>query len=63
MEKLRSESTKQNNLIQTLVNSIHAAELELNKKRQELRDREALEKRKDDANTEVGTLETKSKVR
>ncbi|KAK4701138.1 DNA repair protein RAD50, partial [Phenoliferia sp. Uapishka_3] len=61
MDKLRTDSQKMNQQIQSLTNSIHTIELDLNKKRQELRDKEALEKRKDEANGEITALEEKRK--
>ncbi|KAM0751847.1 hypothetical protein T439DRAFT_220598 [Meredithblackwellia eburnea MCA 4105] len=61
MDKIRSESQKQSNTLQSLVNSIHSAEMALNKKRQDLRDKEALEKRKEDTSSEIAQLDVKLK--
>lgn len=63
MDKLRAEFQKHTSTVQTITNHIHGIELDLNKKRQNLKDKETLEKRKEDARTEIGMLETKAKVR
>ncbi|GAA5916492.1 hypothetical protein JCM6882_001738 [Rhodosporidiobolus microsporus] len=60
-DKIRLEQQKATQTLQTLSNSIHSREMELSKKRQELKDKEALEQRQVDAREEVGKLEKESK--
>lgn len=62
-EKLRSDSGKQTSTIHALANSIHSAEMQLNRKQQELKDKEALETRKEGTQAEIVTLEAESRVR
>lgn len=62
VEKIRSEQQSATRTIQSLSNSIHAREMELSRKRQELKDKEALEARQNDARAEVANLEKQSKV-
>ena len=49
--------------VQALVNSLHSMELDLSKKKEKLREKVALEKRRDDARTEATKLEATRLVR
>ncbi|GAA6059582.1 hypothetical protein JCM10212_000638 [Sporobolomyces blumeae] len=60
-EKLRTEQQTATNTVQTLSSSIHSREMELSRKRQELKDKEALETRQAEAREEVANLERQSK--
>lgn len=62
-EKIRNEQQKQNSLVQSLSESIHSNEMELQSKRQELREKEALEKQKETARDEIVDHEKELKVR
>jgi hypothetical protein len=63
MEKLRSESQKQSSTLQALGNAIHSAEMQLSRKQQELRDKEALEKQKETTQADISRLEAQVKAR
>ncbi|GJN94490.1 hypothetical protein Rhopal_007572-T1 [Rhodotorula paludigena] len=60
-EKIRTEQQQATNTIQTLSTSIHAREMELSKRRQELKDKEALEQTQVETRDNIGKLETQSK--
>lgn len=62
-EKIRTDQQQATNTIQTLSTSIHAREMELSKRRQELKDKEALEQNQVEARDNIGKLEKQSKVR
>ncbi|SCV74588.1 BQ2448_7617 [Microbotryum intermedium] len=61
VDRLRLEQQSQTNLIQSLIKSIHANEMELAKKRQEIKEREDLERQKEAERAEIETLEAKAK--
>ena len=61
-DKIRSEQQSATRTIQSLSSSIHAREMELSRKRQELKDKEALEARQNDTREEVANLEKQAKV-
>lgn len=63
MDKIRSEQQSATRTVQSLSSSIHSREMELSRKRQELKDKEALETRQNDAREEVTNLEKQAKVR
>lgn len=63
MEKLRTESQKQASTLQTMGDAVHSAELRLNKKQQEFKEKEALEAQKAAMQTEVEQLDTQTRVR
>jgi len=50
-------------VLQTLSATIHGHELDLSKRRQELKDKEALEQTQVEAREQIGKLEKQSKVR
>ncbi|KAK4330749.1 DNA repair protein RAD50 [Rhodotorula toruloides] len=60
-EKVRAEQQSTTNTLQTLSTSIHQREMDLSKKRQEVRDKETLEQRQNDAREEIAKLEKQSK--
>ncbi|GAA5991630.1 hypothetical protein JCM5350_007782 [Sporobolomyces pararoseus] len=60
-DKIRSEQQSATRTIQSLSSSIHAREMELSRKRQELKDKEALEARQNDTREEVANLEKQAK--
>ncbi|GAA6021568.1 hypothetical protein JCM10207_005070 [Rhodosporidiobolus poonsookiae] len=60
-EKIRTEQQTAMNTLQTLSNSIHSREMELSRKKQDLKDKEALEQRQVDAREETVRLEKESK--
>ncbi|GAA5930091.1 MRX complex DNA-binding subunit [Sporobolomyces koalae] len=60
-EKIRAEQQSTTRTIQSLSSSIHGRELELTRKRQEVKDKEALETRQNDARDEVANLEKQAK--
>ncbi|GAA6018937.1 hypothetical protein JCM11491_005685 [Sporobolomyces phaffii] len=60
-DKIRSEQQSATRTIQSLSSSIHAREMDLTRRRQELKDKEALETRQNDAREEVGDLEKQAK--
>ncbi|GAA5829449.1 hypothetical protein JCM5353_001337 [Sporobolomyces roseus] len=61
MDKIRSEQQSATRTVQSLSSSIHSREMELSRKRQELKDKEALETRQNDAREEVTSLEKQAK--
>lgn len=63
MEKIRAEQQTSSTTLQTLSNSIHSREMDLAKKKQELKDKDALEQTQKDAREEIIKLETQTKVR
>jgi len=63
MDKIHSEQQSATRTVQSLSSSIHSREMELSRKRQELKDKEALETRQNDAREEVTNLEKQAKVR
>ncbi|GAA5876452.1 hypothetical protein JCM3774_003780 [Rhodotorula dairenensis] len=60
-EKIRTEQHATTTTLQTLSNSIHAREMDLAKKRQELKDKDALEQTQMDTRDEISRLETQTK--
>lgn len=61
MEKIRAEQQTSSTTLQTLSNSIHSREMDLAKKKQELKDKDALEQTQKDAREEIIKLETQTK--
>ncbi|SCZ98307.1 BZ3500_MvSof-1268-A1-R1_Chr3-2g06284 [Microbotryum saponariae] len=61
VDRLRVEQQSQSNLIQSLIKSIHANEMDLAKKRQEIKEREDLERQKEAERAEIETLEARAK--
>ncbi|GAA5936924.1 hypothetical protein JCM1841_001408 [Sporobolomyces salmonicolor] len=61
-ESIRAEQQKATSTLQTLSTTIHAREMELATKRQELKEKDALEKRQMEAREEVVKLEKESKA-
>ncbi|BGP20318.1 hypothetical protein JCM10213_002053 [Rhodosporidiobolus nylandii] len=61
MEKIRVEQQTATTTVQTLAASIHSGEMQLARKKQELKDKEALEQRQTEAREDVARLEKESK--
>lgn len=62
LDKLRSDSTKAQNQIQAVADTIHSAEMDLTVKKQEMKDRDNLEQRKEAERAEAAKLDTEIKA-
>ncbi|TNY22035.1 AAA domain-containing protein [Rhodotorula diobovata] len=60
-DQIRSDQQKTASVLQTLSATIHGHELDLSKRRQELKDKEALEQTQVEAREQIGKLEKQSK--
>ncbi|GAA5908969.1 hypothetical protein JCM8208_007130 [Rhodotorula glutinis] len=60
-DKIRADQQKTTSMLQSLSSNIHAHELDLSKRRQELKDKEALEQTQVEAREQITKLEKQSK--